>query len=98
MVHDDHELMVSTKGGTLIRTQVGQISVIGRNTQGVRVIRLGDDDEVTAIARIEAEVEVEEDDDVEGSQSQEDQPFEPEEPTGDSSDDESEEEATDDES
>jgi DNA gyrase subunit A len=66
LVHDDHELMVSTKGGTLIRTQVDQISVIGRNTQGVRVIRLGDDDEVTAIARIEVEVEVEEDDGEEG--------------------------------
>jgi DNA gyrase subunit A len=64
VVNDDHELMVSTKGGTLIRTQVEQISVIGRNTQGVRVIRLGDDDEVTAIARIEAEVD--EDDDEEG--------------------------------
>ena len=65
VVNDDHELMVSTKQGTLIRTQVDQISVIGRNTQGVRVIRLDSDDEVTAIARIEAEVEEEEDSDVE---------------------------------
>ena len=53
--------MVSTKQGTLIRTQVDQISVIGRNTQGVRVIRLDKDDEVTAIARIEAEVDEDED-------------------------------------
>lgn len=55
LVQDDHELMVSTKQGTLIRTAVDGISVIGRATQGVRVIRLGDDDEVTAIARIEVE-------------------------------------------
>ena len=37
--------MVSTKQGTLIRTSVDGISVIGRATQGVRVIRLADDDE-----------------------------------------------------
>lgn len=59
LVEEGHELMVSTKQGTLIRTQVNEISVIGRSTQGVRVIRLSDDDEVTAIARIETE-EVEE--------------------------------------
>ena len=57
VVSDDHELMVSTRQGTLIRTQVDQISVIGRATQGVRIIRLSDDDEVTAIARIEVEVD-----------------------------------------
>jgi len=61
LVQDGNELMVSTKQGTLIRTPVDQISVIGRNTQGVRVIRLADDDEVTAIARIQAE----DDDDIE---------------------------------
>ena len=61
VVNEEHELMVSTKQGTLIRTQVDQISVIGRNTQGVRVIRLDKDDEVTAIARIEAEVDEDED-------------------------------------
>lgn len=61
VVHDDHELMVSTRQGTLIRMAVSEISVIGRNTQGVRVIRLDKDDSVTAIARIEAEVEEEED-------------------------------------
>lgn len=65
VVHDEHELMVSTKQGTLIRTKVDQISVIGRNTQGVRVIRLDSDDEVTAIARIEAEEVEEEESDVE---------------------------------
>ena len=57
VVSDDHELMVSTRQGTLIRTQVDQISVIGRATQGVHIIRLSDDDEVTAIARIEVEVD-----------------------------------------
>lgn len=57
VVSNDHELMVSTKQGTLIRTRVDEISVIGRATQGVRVIRLDEGDQVTAIARIEAEPE-----------------------------------------
>jgi DNA gyrase subunit A len=88
LVLDDHELMVSTKHGTLIRTQVGQISVIGRNTQGVRVIRVDEDDEVTAIARIEVEVEEEVDLDDEASGTEglpaagEDSPEGPEDPTG----------------
>ena len=68
VVHSDHELMVSTKQGTLIRTKVDQISVIGRATQGVRVIRLDDGDEVTAIARIEAEEDALIEDDIEGEE------------------------------
>jgi len=66
LVQEDHELMVSTKQGTLIRTSVDGISVIGRATQGVRVIRLADDDEVTAIARIEVEDVVEDDELLDG--------------------------------
>ena len=45
---------------------VDGISVIGRATQGVRVIRLADDDEVTAIARIEVEDVVEDDELLDG--------------------------------
>lgn len=52
MVTNEHELMVSTRGGTLIRMAMSDISVIGRNTQGVRLIRLDDGDAVTAIARV----------------------------------------------
>lgn len=83
VVSDDHELMVSTRQGTLIRTHVDQISVIGRATQGVRVIRLGDDDEVTAIARIEAEVD--EDDDLEDGEGIEGEVAEDESATSDES-------------
>jgi DNA gyrase subunit A len=70
VVQSDHELMVSTKPGTLIRTKVEQISVIGRATQGVRVIRLGEGDEVTAIARIETEEDALIEDDIEARSSQ----------------------------
>lgn len=59
VVTSEHELMVSTRGGTLIRMAMSDISVIGRNTQGVRLIRLDSDDAVTAIARIMPEDEVE---------------------------------------
>ncbi len=52
MVTDEHELMVSTRGGTLIRMAMSDIRVIGRSTQGVRLIRLDEGDAVTAIARV----------------------------------------------
>ena len=52
VVNDEHELMVSTRGGTLIRMAMSDISVIGRATQGVRLIRLDEGDAVTAIARV----------------------------------------------
>ena len=51
-VHDDHEVMLSTDRGQVIRTRVAGISVIGRNTQGVTLIRLNDNESVVALARI----------------------------------------------
>ena len=53
----DEELMVITRGGTLIRISVGSISSLGRNTQGVRIINLGKDDVVAGMARIPVEDE-----------------------------------------
>jgi DNA gyrase subunit A len=51
---DDEIVMVSTKG-VVIRTPVEDIRTIGRNTQGVRVMRPGDDATVSAVARALAE-------------------------------------------
>ncbi len=48
---DDH-IMVVTSRGKVIRTTVASISEIGRNTQGVRIIRVGEDERVVAIERI----------------------------------------------
>ncbi len=48
----DEEVMVITRHGTLIRIGVDSISRLGRNTQGVRIINLGKDDEVAGLARI----------------------------------------------
>ncbi|MDH5659427.1 MAG: DNA gyrase subunit A, partial [Gammaproteobacteria bacterium] len=52
LVQDDDEMMLITSGGTLVRTRVEEVSIMGRNTQGVRLIRLGDDEQLTGMARI----------------------------------------------
>jgi DNA gyrase subunit A len=52
-VDPGHELMLISSTGTLVRTPVGEISVVGRNTQGVRLIRLGEGERLTGIERIE---------------------------------------------
>jgi DNA gyrase subunit A len=57
-VNSDHELMMISSTGTLVRTPVGEISVVGRNTQGVRLIRLGDGERLTGVERIESLAEV----------------------------------------
>jgi DNA gyrase subunit A len=47
------EIMLISSTGTLVRTAVDEISVLGRNTQGVRLIRLADGERLTGIERIE---------------------------------------------
>jgi DNA gyrase subunit A len=60
MVTDDDDIMLVTDGGKVIRTPVRGISVIGRNTQGVRLIELTEGEKVVGVARL-AEKEEEED-------------------------------------
>lgn len=52
LVDDTNELMIITTKGTLIRTKIKDIKTIGRNTQGVRLIKLKDSETVSAVARI----------------------------------------------
>jgi len=52
LVSEDDEIMLITSGGTLVRTRVDEISVMGRNTQGVRLISLDDDEKLSGIERI----------------------------------------------
>jgi DNA gyrase subunit A len=52
MVTDDDDIMLITDGGKVIRTPVKGISVIGRNTQGVRLIELGEGEHVVGVARL----------------------------------------------
>jgi len=58
-VVDNDDLMIVTKDGMIIRQPVERISVIGRNTQGVRLIALNKGDKVFDITRIAAEEEEE---------------------------------------
>jgi DNA gyrase subunit A len=53
-VEAGHELMLISSTGTLVRTPVSDISVVGRNTQGVRLIRLAEGERLTGIERVEA--------------------------------------------
>jgi DNA gyrase subunit A len=46
------ELMLISSTGTLVRTPVADISVVGRNTQGVRLIRLGEAERLTGVERV----------------------------------------------
>ncbi|MGH2271750.1 DNA gyrase subunit A [Anaerohalosphaeraceae bacterium U12dextr] len=51
-VHDHDELMLITAKGMIIRTGLDQVREIGRNTAGVRMIRLDDDDKLVAAERL----------------------------------------------
>lgn len=50
IVQPEEDLMIITTGGILIRTEIRGISVMGRYTQGVKLIRLGDNEEVGSVA------------------------------------------------
>ena len=58
-VNGDEDIMVITEGGILIRTSLKEVSVVGRNTQGVKIIRIKDNEKVSSIAVVKSE-EVEE--------------------------------------
>ncbi len=53
-VGDDDEVMLISSGGTLVRTPVSDISIIGRNTQGVTLIRVEPGQRLVGLARIES--------------------------------------------
>ncbi len=52
LVHDEDEIMLISEAGTLVRTRVAEIPVLGRNTQGVRLIRLGKGDRLVGVEPI----------------------------------------------
>jgi DNA gyrase subunit A len=53
-VAEDDEIMLISSSGTLVRTAVDDISIQGRNTQGVRLIRVEEGQRLVGLARIEA--------------------------------------------
>ena len=58
-VIDTDELMIINRSGIIIRMRVDELRVMGRATQGVKLIRLGENDQISSVEKIEA-VEVEE--------------------------------------
>ncbi len=52
-VNEADEIMLITRGGTLVRTRVDEVSVMSRNTQGVKLISLADDEALIGIERLE---------------------------------------------
>lgn len=57
-VFSGDELMLISNQGTMVRTRTDEVSVLGRNTQGVRVIRTKGDEGLVGVARIEEPAEV----------------------------------------
>ncbi|MDR6552317.1 DNA gyrase subunit A [Paenibacillus qinlingensis] len=62
VVQEDEDLMIISASGTVIRTSMDGISVMGRNTQGVRLINIREDDEVGTLARVQKNEEQNESD------------------------------------
>ena len=59
-VVDTDQIMLITDAGTLVRTRVSEVSIVGRNTQGVRLIRTSENEHVVSLERI-CDVDDEED-------------------------------------
>ena len=56
-VIENDEILVITTDGNIVRMRVNEISVIGRNTQGVRVVSLKDDNRVVCVEKMMEESE-----------------------------------------
>ncbi|HEY5691444.1 MAG TPA: DNA gyrase C-terminal beta-propeller domain-containing protein, partial [Cyclobacteriaceae bacterium] len=51
-VGDDDELMIINRSGISIRIKVSELRIMGRATQGVRVIKLNEDDAISSVEKI----------------------------------------------
>ncbi|NZA25930.1 DNA gyrase subunit A [Luteimonas sp. SJ-92] len=54
---DHHEVLLISDGGTLVRTRASEISQVGRNTQGVTLMRLAADENLQAVERVDASLD-----------------------------------------
>lgn len=59
-VTDDEHLMIINRSGLTIRLEIASLRVMGRNTQGVKLINLRNDDAIAAVAKVSASKEEEE--------------------------------------
>ncbi|MEA3497195.1 MAG: DNA gyrase subunit A [Bacteroidota bacterium] len=54
-VSDDEELMIINRSGITIRINVKNVRIMGRSTQGVRLIRVNENDNISSVCRVETE-------------------------------------------
>ena len=52
LVNDQDEIMLISGGGTLVRTRVSEVSVVGRNTQGVTMVRLKPNEKLVGVEKV----------------------------------------------
>jgi DNA gyrase subunit A len=52
LINEDEDLMFITDKGKILRTRVGDLSIIGRNTQGVRLMELDSEEKIVAVAKL----------------------------------------------
>mgnify|MGYP000986204622 FL=1 len=70
-VTDEDEMMLISNKGTLVRARSSDVSIIGRNTQGVTLINIAEDEELVSVAKIAESDEDSEDDSVSGKNPEE---------------------------
>ena len=68
LVQDSDEAMLITNGGTLVRTRVAEVSVIGRNTQGVKVIGVSEGEQLISVEKVAETNDDENEEDLQGTE------------------------------
>ena len=61
IVTENDEIMLITSEGTLIRTSVNNVSVIGRSASGVRIMKVRNNEKIASVVKITEEPELSED-------------------------------------
>ena len=65
VVDEDDEILMINSEGIIIRIRAGEVSKLGRATQGVKIMKVGDDTKIVAMAKVIKEDDEEEDDETE---------------------------------
>ena len=63
LVEEDDQIMLITQGGTLVRTRIAEVRVVGRATQGVTLIGLDDGDVLSGVQKVMMSVDEEDESD-----------------------------------
>jgi DNA gyrase subunit A len=67
LVEEDDQIMLITQGGTLVRTRISEVRVVGRATQGVTLIGLDEGDVLSGVQKVMVSIDEDElDDSVDG--------------------------------